>query len=41
MWWSTTGGREEDPLRILPEELRFKGEGLVKEEVMEMEDRVQ
>ena len=33
------GGREEYPLRILPEELRFKGEGLVKEEVMEMEDQ--
>jgi len=31
------GGMEEDPLRILPEELIFEGEGLVNEEVMEME----
>ena len=30
------GGLEEDPLQILPKEM--KGEGLVKEEVIEIED---
>ena len=35
------GGMEEDPLRILPEELIFEGEGLVNEEVKDMEDIAQ